>query len=349
MSYIRDDIANLPPYKVPQAHEGLIKLDQNECPWDLPIELKVAISERLIKTDFNRYPLSEVLDLRKKMAKINRVLPDQVCLAEGSNILIQALIQVTQKKRKVMVLNPSFGLYRLQALAFGSEVISVNLYENFTLPIESLLSALKTHKPDILFIPNPNAPTGNLFERASLYKILSSASCLVVIDEAYYPFSNETLVDWLGEFPHLVLLRTFSKAFAMAGVRLGYAMGDPEVLDGLEKIMIPFRVPSLTCAIADEVLNNTKYVQDYMNLILKERQRLFTEMKIMEKITVFASDANFFLFRVPNADRVFKALLQKGVVIRNVSDTDLLKNCLRVSVGSPKENEVFLKALQDVL
>lgn len=349
MSYIRKDILELPAYKVPQAYENAIKLDQNECPWDLPIELKVAISERLIKIDFNRYPLNEVIDLRKKIAKSNRVLPDQVCLSEGSNVILQALVNLTAHRGKVLILNPSFAVYRDQAKVFGCELIGVDLYENFTLPVEALLNAMRTDKPDIVFIANPNAPTGNLFERDSLFRVLKAARCLVVIDEAYYPFSNETLVDWLAEFPNLVLVRTFSKAFAMAGVRLGYAMGDAEIMDGLEKVLMPFRISSLTCAVADQVLQNTHYVKDYMTLILKERQRLFTEMKMMDHITVFASDANFFLFRVANANRTFKALAQKGVIVRNVSDEGLLKNCLRVTVGSPKENEVFLKVLAETL
>lgn len=349
MSYIRKDILDLLPYKVPKDYGDAIKLDQNECPWDLPVEMKVAITERLIKTDFNRYPLAEVMDLKKKIAKANRVLPDQVCLSEGSNVILQALVNLTSHRGRVLALNPSFAVYRDQAQVFGCQFIGVDLHENFTLPIEVLLGQIRVQKPNIIFIANPNAPTGNLFERDSLYRVLKAARCLVVIDEAYFPFSNETVLDWLAEFPHLVIVRTFSKAFAMAGVRLGYAIGDVEVMDNLEKVLMPFRISTLSCIVADEALAHTQYIKEYMTLILKERQRMFTEMKMMDHVTVFASDANFFLFRVANAERTFKALLQKNVIVRNVSDSHLLKNCLRVSVGTPKDNEVFLRALSQIV
>jgi len=348
MAIIRKDILDLLPYKIPLSYPNAIKLDQNECPWDIPVDLKVAITERLIKTDFNRYPLSEVIELRKKIAKMDRVLPDQVCLSEGSNVMLQALVNLTAHRGKVMGVNPGFIAYREQTQVFGCQWIGVDLYENFTLPIESFLQNLNKHKPNLVFIANPNSPTGNLFERESLIRILQAARCIVVIDEAYYPFSNDTAVDWLNEFPHLVIVRTFSKAFALAGVRLGYAMGDADVMDQLEKALMPFRISKLTCVVADEVLSHTGYVREYMTLILKERQRLFTRMKMMDHVTVFASDANFFLFRVKDAQAICKGLLQHGVVVRNVSDNHLLKNCLRVAVGSPEENETFLKALAEV-
>lgn len=349
MSYFRKEILETTAYQIPREKEGTIKLDQNESPWDIPTELKVRITERLIKTDFNRYAINDAIDLKKRIAKMNRVLPDQVVLSEGSNVMIQALVNAAASRGKVLTTNPCFAVYQKQAEAFGAKFFTVDLYENFTLPVESFLNAIKTHKPNLIFIANPNAPTGNLFDRESLFRIIKAAPCLVVIDEAYYPFSNETLVDWLAEFPNLVILRTFSKAFAMAGVRLGYAIADSDITFQLEKVLMSFRIPATTCAIVDEVLSNTGYVQDYVKKILKERQRMFTQMKMIENITVFASDANFFLFRVADAGRVFKALENKNIIVRNMHNDGPLKGCLRVGVGTPEENDLFLEALKEAV
>lgn len=350
MSYFRKSVNDIRPYSGPKIHSDVqVKLDQNESPWDIPTELKIAITERIIKTDFNRYPLLESVELTKKIAKMNRVLPDQVSLAPGSNVLIQALVNLTAHKGKVLSVNPTFSMYACQADVFEAKYFTVDLYENFTLPVESFLSAIKTVKPDIIFLANPNAPTGNLFAREDLFKILKAAKCLVVVDEAYYPFSGETLMDWVDEFPNLVILRTFSKAFSLAGLRLGYAVGDSDVIFQLEKMLLPFRISNLSCAIVDEILTNTEYVKEAMQILLKERKQLFTEMKMISNLTVFASDANFFLFRVENADRVHKQLVKKGVLIRNVSSEGLLENCLRVTVGTPEENEIFLNAIRNVL
>lgn len=345
----RKEILESPGYSV--AHvEDAIKLNQNECPWDLPVELKVAITEKLIKTDFNRYPLADPLVLKKKIAKANDVLTDQVSVAPGSNILIQALVHATsyRGKGKVLVVDPTFVVYELQAQVFGCQVIKVPLDENFQLPHDAVIAAIKKENPSVIFIPNPNAPTGNLFAKEGLYKIVRAAQCLTVLDEAYYPYSNETLINWLSEFPHLLILRTLSKAFALAGVRLGYAMADTEVIFQLEKALMPFCVSNVTCAIAGEVLDHPEYVENYGKKVLKERRKLFEELQKFKNLTAYPSDANFILVRIENAKRIARELKAKGVLVRDVDDGRRLKECLRVSVGAPDDNQTFLKALKEI-
>lgn len=346
----RQGVLDSPGYGV--AHvDGAIKLNQNESPWDLPIELKVAITEKLIKTDFNRYPLADPLVLKKKLAKHNNILTDQIILSPGSNVLIQAIINATscRPKGKVLVLDPSFIVYQMQAELLSCSVIKVPLNPDFSLPTEAVIAAIKKENPTLIFIANPNAPTGNLFAKENIYKIVKAANCLTVIDEAYFPFCETTLIEWLNEFPHLVILRTLSKAYALAGVRLGYAMADTEVITQLEKVILPFSVANTTCLIAGEVLEHDDFVKKYVKNILVERQRLLGEMQKMTHITAFPSDANYILFRTEDAKNTTRELKERGVLVRDVSDNHLLKNCIRVSIGAPDENTKFINAMKEIL
>lgn len=346
----RKDVLAATAYSVPHV-DNAVKLNQNESPWDLPIPLKVAISERLIKTDFNRYPLAEPTQLKKKLAKHDNVLTDQIVVANGSNVLIQAIINATslRPKGKVMVLDPTFVVYAHQAEIFGLPVVKVPLGENFTLSHEAVISAMRKESPSVIFIANPNAPTGNLFAKESLYKIVKAANCLTVIDEAYFPFSNETLIEWLADFPHLVILRTLSKAYALAGVRVGYAIGDPDVVSQIEKVMLPFCLSTISCVIAMEVLDQVDFVANTVKDVLKQRRKLFEEMQQIEGVTAFPSDTNFILFRSDRATEIARKLKDKDLLVRNVDDGNRLKNCLRVSVGTHEETAAFLKELKTIL
>jgi histidinol-phosphate aminotransferase len=346
----RKDVLSAKAYVVPHV-EDAVKLNQNESPWDLPIQLKVAITEKLIKTDFNRYPLAEPLQLKKKIAKHDKVLTDQIAVSNGSNVLIQAIVNATSLKPrgKVMVLDPTFVVYAHQAEVFGIPVVKVPLGENFALSHEAVIAAIRKEAPSVLFISNPNAPTGNLFAKESLYKIVKAAPCLTVIDEAYYPFSNESLVDWLADFPHLVILRTLSKAFALAGVRVGYAIGEPDVIAQIEKVMMPFCLSTIACVIAMEVLDHADFVAGYVKDVLKQRRKLFDEMQQIAGVTAFPSDTNFILFRSERAAEIVRELKTRGLLVRDVNDGNRLKDCLRVSVGTPEENQEFLKALKEIV
>jgi len=342
----RKEVVEASLYTV-KAEEG-IKLNQNESPWDLPLELKVAISERLLKLDWNRYPLTEVITLKKKIAKRDGVMPDQVVVANGSNVLIQGLILAASLYGKILIPDPTFSVYEHQARLFGNAIVKIALAEDFTLPIEKTLASIRKDKPNIIFIPNPNAPTGNLFDKQGLHRIVSTG-VLTIFDEAYFPFSRETSVEWLKDFPNLVILRTFSKAFALAGVRLGYALGDSEAMAQLEKVLLPFCVSRVTCAIADEMLEESAYADRYVKDIMKEHERLFSKLKEMKGVVVYPSAANFFLFQVPQAKVVAAKLLKAGVIVRDVCNGTSLIDALRVSVGTPDENDAFLKALKKVL
>lgn len=326
-----------------------IKLNQNECPWDIPLEMKVRITERLIKTDWNRYPVNDALYLQKKIAKIYNLQPDQVAVANGANVLIQAIVNITQPTGKVLILDPSFSGFEQQTKLHGNPIIKVPLSEEFELLIEKTLGVIKKEKPSLILLANPNAPTGTLFDKRSLYRIIQSAGCPVVVDEAYYPFTEETVMLWLEDFNNLIVMRTFSKSMALAGVRFGFVLSSTEIATQIEKFLMPFRISCVTTAIIDDVLDHPDYAREYVALILKERARLFSALQQIDRLRVFPSDSNFLLFRVDNARVVAKRLWDEGILVRNLHDGNLLENCLRVTVGTPEENDRFLDVLERIV
>lgn len=346
-NFFRQEILDSEIYRIDTTDK--IKLNQNECPWDIPLDMKVQIAERLIKTDWNRYPVNDPVQLQKKLARIYNLQPDQIAVANGANVLIQAIVNITQTDGKVLILDPSFSAFELQAKLHGNPIIKVPLSEEFELLIEKTLTIIKKEKPALILLSNPNAPTGTLLDKRSLYRIIQSAGCPVVINEAYYLFTEETVIPWLEDFTNLIIIRTFSKSLALAGIRFGFILSSIDIATQIEKFLLPFRISCVTTAIVDEILDHPDYARDYVAQILKERARLFSALQQIDHIRVFPSDANFLLFRVDNARVIAKRLLDEGILIRNLHDGHLLENCLRVTVGTPEENDRFLDALERIL
>lgn len=345
-NFFRQEVLDLKAYHLDE-HKG-VKLNQNEAPWDIPVPLKTAVVENLLKAPWNRYPLSDPVILKKKMAKHLNVWPDNLVFANGSNVLVQALVLATALKNKIMTLDPSFGVYELEGKLLGNEIIRIPLREDFSIPEDVILEKIKKEKPGIILIPNPNAPTGNLFSPDIIKRIIEAASCLVVIDEAYYPFSKTTVIEWIKKYENLVVMRTFSKAYALGGLRLGWLIADSEVAFQIQKCLLPFCVNKLTYVTAITVLDNMDYVDRYVKDICAERNRVYEEMKKLRQIKTYPSQTNFILFESDKQEELFNKLLEEKVTVRNVSDGRRLSKALRVTIGTKEENEIFLKALKKV-
>jgi histidinol-phosphate aminotransferase len=344
--FIRNDVVRRGTYTL-EAHPEAIKLNQNELPYDLSLKLKRELLLRLAKAPLQRYPLCQPLRLQKRLAKTLAVRPTQLQFSNGSNVMIQALMMMAAVEGKVMTVEPTFTVYEIQAKLLGNRVIKVPLEgENFTFPLKKFLERMKKERPNIIFIANPNAPTGNLFPKQDLLKIVSSAKCLVVIDEAYFQFSKTTLLPYLKRFPNLVVLRTFSKGFGLGGVRVGYLVAREEIAQQVAKVLLPYCLSILSEETALFVLDRQKYFDSIIVEVLNERARMLKTMRSISGIRCYDSAANFILFRTDDSKRCFKHLLKKGVLVRDVSNKFHLKNCLRVSVGRPAENNAFLKALR---
>lgn len=323
-----------------------IKLNQNESPYDLPLPLKKKILREIGKLAWNRYPTPYADSLRKVLGQKLAWDPEGIVVAGGSNVLVQLLVIATALHGKMLTVSPTFSLYEIEGKLFNNRIIKVPLDPgDFSLPLTRFLKTIKKERPNIVFLPNPNAPTGNLFPQASLLAILEKTKGLVAIDEAYYPFSGVTLKPYLKKYPNLVILRTLSKAFSLAGVRIGYLLAHPKVAEVVRRIMLPFTVGPLQEAIGITALANGHYVQGIVQQISTEREQLFDELRKIPGVTPYPSITNSILFGVSNADRTYRKLLRRGILIRPMAGHGL-KNCLRVTIGSPSENRQFLNTLR---
>jgi len=350
LSVIRDDVRAISAYAVPDS-TGLTKLDAMENPFALPPEVARELGERLAKVLLNRYPPADPRAFKEKLARaIDLPAGMALLLGNGSDELIHLVIQACARPGATVLSPwPSFEMYDLSSRFDGCRFVGVPLAEDFSAPREALLAAIGRDLPAVVFISWPNNPTGNLFDRATVEAVLDAAPGLVVLDEAYLPFAQDTWLPQLGRRPNLLVLRTFSK-MGLAGIRLGYLCGDPAWIGEFNKLRPPYNVNVLTLAAADFMLERRALLEEQAALLRAERERLLGRLRSLGAVTAFDSAANFILFRVAGgsqaADRVFALLKSRGILIKNRAHVHpLLAGCLRVTVGAPAENDAFLAAL----
>ena len=347
LAVLRDDVRAIEAYSVPSA-AGLIKLDAMENPFPLPPGLMQQLSNRLGRTALNRYPLSDPKGFKERLARAVGV-PEGMALmlGNGSDELIHLVIQACARPDAVVLSPaPSFVMYEMSARFNRCSFVGVPLRPDFSLDGEALLAAIEEQRPAVVFLSHPNNPTGNLFNRAVVEKVLEVAPGLVVIDEAYLPFAQDTWMPQLPRLANMLVLRTMSK-LGLAGIRLGYLVGHPDWIGQFEKVRPPYNVNVLTLATAELMLENLPILDSQAATLRAERARLFTALAESAGVTPFPSAANFILFRVEKPDRIFAALRERGILIKNVAHMHpLLAGCLRVTVGSAVENQAFIKALR---
>jgi histidinol-phosphate aminotransferase len=349
LGVIRDDVRAMRAYAVPDA-TGLIKLDAMENPFSLPPDLARELGERLAQVALNRYPPADPVHFKRRLAEAAGLIPGKtLMLGNGSDELIHLMIQACARRDApggavVLAPTPTFVMYEVFARLDGCRFMGVPLQPDFRLDLAALLWAIDEYHPAVVFIAYPNNPTGNLFRRDEVEAILDHAPGLVVIDEAYLPFAQDTWMHQLAERPDLVVLRTLSK-LGLAGLRLGYACADPQWIVEFEKLRPPYNVGVLPLAAADFLLDHFTVLQRQASVIRSERARLLHALRT-RGVATFDSAANFILFRVPDPDRLFAGLRGRGILVKNVSGSHpLLAGCLRVTVGTPQENDAFLQAL----
>jgi histidinol-phosphate aminotransferase len=351
LSVLRDDVREVAAYPVPSA-VGFIKLDAMENPFPLPDELQRQLAERLARQPLNRYPMSDPRGFKERLAKVVGIPPGTaVMLGNGSDELIHLVIQACARPGAVVLAPaPSFVMYEMAARFDNCRFVGVALNPDFTMDGERMRAAVAEHKPAVIFISYPNNPTGNLFDRMTIESLLRAASPgLVIIDEAYLPFAQDTWMPQLARWPNLLVLRTLSK-MGLAGIRLGYLAGHPDWIEQFDKVRPPYNVNVLTLAVADVMLENMAVLDAQAVVVRAERSRLMAALRPLPAVTPLPSDANFILFRVAAPDRVFSGLKERGILIKNVSSMHpLLAGCLRVTVGTSTENDAFIKALRATL
>ncbi len=331
-----------------QPSAGLIKLDAMENPHRLPQGLQEELGKRLGAVALNRYPAGRIDELRAALAT-HAGMPAgfDIMLGNGSDELISLVAMACDVPgATILAPEPGFVMYQMSAKLQGLKYIGVPLTEEFELDEDAMLAAITEHLPAIIYIAYPNNPTANLWSDVTIDRIIEAAPGLVVIDEAYQPFSSRSYADRFARYGHVLLMRTLSK-FGLAGVRIGYMMGPKVVIEQVDKLRPPYNISVLNAECALFALEHEVIFSHQARLIREERARIQSALKKLPGLKSWPSDANMILVRVPDARKTFDAMKAAGVLIKNVSRMHpLLANCLRLTVGTAEENGRMLEALQ---
>jgi histidinol-phosphate aminotransferase len=344
---VRPEVLALSAYAVPAA-EGMVKLDAMENPYPLPPAMRRELGEVLSRVDLNRYPDPGARRLRELIARKMRVPAGmELLLGNGSDDLIQIVtLALARPGATMMYPAPTFVMYGMNAAFTGMKAVPVPLREDFSFDAGAFIERMKAERPALVFIAYPNNPTGVLYPEEQIVEVIRACKGLVVIDEAYHVFAGKSLMPRLRQFSNLIIVRTVSK-LGLAGIRLGYLVGRPEWIEQFNKVRQVYNVNVLTQAAALFVLERLEVLEEQAALILQEREQLRQNLAALAGLTVFPSAANFFLVRVPDAVKTDEALKRQGVLVKNLHPG--LRNCLRLTVGTPDENRILLTALREAL
>ena len=353
--WVREIIQQQSSYHVPPAGD-FIKLDAMENPWPMPEALKQHWLDTLADLQLNRYPDPAADGLVHRLRVVMEI-PDEsaIMLGNGSDELIQAILMaVSGGGHTVLAPTPSFVMYEVLARVCGLTYAGVPLQSDFTLDMPAMRNAINRHQPAVIFLASPNNPTGAAFQPAEIEEILDLAPGLVVVDEAYQPFvraGSENFIARLADYPDLIVMRTLSKV-GLAGIRLGLIAGHADWISELDKLRLPYNINSLTQATASFALDHWQVFQVQIDEICGERDRVYDSLSSLNGIKTWPSDTNFILFRISDdrAEMIHAQLLKKGILIKCMHRVGSpLDNCLRVTIGSPAENDAFLKELSKLL
>ena len=347
----RADLSDLQPYRAPQMN-AQVKLNTNESPYPPPESFLSELSSRVERIPFHRYPDRDFTELREALARHLGVLTDRVWLANGSNeVLLQLLLAFGGADKRAMTFEPTYTMHSHIVRVTGTRLLRARRNPDFTMHLEATLEAISRQEPDVVFLCSPNNPTGNTNTREEVEAVCEAAPGLVILDEAYGEFAGESLYRLIEDHDRLAVVRTFSKAWRMAGARLGYLVAQPWLQEQILKVRLPYHLSALTQAAGLAALAHPREITAHVQTIVHDRGCLWDELSTTRGITAFPSRANFILFRcdAKPANDVWSALLDKGVLIRDFSDTQGCEGCLRVSVGTREQNERFLETLSTVL
>jgi histidinol-phosphate aminotransferase len=339
----RENIKNLKPYSTARDEykgQASVFLDANENSYGSPLE-----------KNYNRYPDPLQLDLKDAISKIKGVPIENTFLGNGSDEAIDLLYRAFCEpgKDNVVILPPTYGMYEVSANINNVEIRKVNLLSNFQLDLDGIAEAIDDNTK-LIFICSPNNPTGNSIVRTDIETILANFKGLVIIDEAYINYAKQrTFIKELTEYPNLVVMQTFSKAWGLAALRLGMAFAARPIIDVLNKVKPPYNINQATQDIALEALKNIEQVNEWIKITVEERERLSSNLLDLPSVKkIYPSDANFILVEVEDASKTYNALVELGIIIRDRSRVTLCEGCLRITIGTKAENEILLGALKNI-
>jgi histidinol-phosphate aminotransferase len=355
---LRPEVQSAEPYQIPAPPPGRpVKLDANESPFALGQALKGELAREfaraLADVELHRYPDPSARAVREALAADLGVAPEQLVICNGSDEAIHLLQQLVAPPDAIAIPVPTFAMYAIGAKSLGLRVVEVPLDREFELDCAGFLAAIKALQPRLVFLAWPNNPTGRLFRREAVDAILAACAgrdchALVAVDEAYFHYSGQTYVPRLRDWPNLVVVRTLSK-IGLAGIRLGVLAAGREVIAAIDAVRQPYNVNALSQAAARVILAHGDLVREQAEVIVKERERVARALGGIPGLTVFPSQANFLLVKtVEQAGEVAARLLARGILVRDFSRVPFLANCLRITIGSPAENDALLAALADL-
>ncbi|HEY2803566.1 MAG TPA: histidinol-phosphate transaminase [Actinomycetota bacterium] len=342
----RPGLRDVEPYDSPQV-DAPVRLNTNECPYPLPKGFRDDLADAVRALGLNRYPDTDAMELRQRLAAHTGHDVEGTWAANGSNEIIHQLsMAYGGPGRKALLFPPTYALHqRIWTLDHG-QVTSHVVHAPFVLREEDVDEAVELD-PDAAFVCSPNNPTGNAHPRERVERLASETDALVIVDEAYVEFGGDSAAPLIARHPNVVVVRTFSKAFALAGARVGYCLADPDVVENLRRVRLPYHLSALTQAAGLTALAHLSEATAILDDIRKQRDRMFDRMSVIPGVEPFHSDANFILFETEKpAAEVWQALLDRGVLVRDL--THAVPRALRVSAGTEEETTAFLDALDEV-
>ncbi len=352
LALIKPSVRDQPAYTL-AAPPARRKLNQNESPFDFPPELKRAVLERVLGQPWQRYPEFAPPDLLALLAAHYGWVADGVLVGNGSNELIQSTLAVTLGTGDVVVApSPTFSLYRLLTAVFGGRYLPVPMRNGFSFDVDALINAAQRGEARVVVLNSPNNPTGSILPEGAVERILAETNALVVCDEAYQDFGGPSAVGLLSASSRLVVLRTFSKALGLAGLRFGLALAHPAIAREIAKGKLPYNVNVVTLAAARTALEHAPVLAARTREVIAIRDRFVTRLQALPGLTVYPTSANFVLIRSLNlpAKEIFQRLRdQYGILIRDVSDSAHLSECLRISIGTSEDMDAVISALTQIL
>ena len=342
----RETVARMSAYD-PGKYEVDINLSANENPYDLPAELKLKVIEAASKPAFNRYPDPSASALRSAIAARHDLSVDNIAVGNGGDeLLLSLLLAYGGRTRTAVTFEPTFVMYGILSELTQTSCARLKRQPNFALP-KNVADEVKKEKGDIVFVCSPNNPSGNMADREEILALVEETHALVVVDEAYQEFSRVSMCPLLKNYPNLVILRTFSKAFSLAGLRVGYLMGSAEVIANILKVKLPYNLNVFSQIAARVLIENQAHFTKVIDEIVAQRQRVFEAVRRTPGLTPYPSSANFILVKSEGSGTdLWRKLLSKSILVRDFSQVDGAKNCLRFTIGSPRQNDALIDALE---
>ena len=347
---IKPQVRELRAYSL-EPYRASIKLNQNENPFDLPRAVKEEVLRRISERSWSRYPDFVPTSLLERLSSFSGRPREGLLAGNGSNELIQALLMITLGRGKsVLVCEPTFSLYRQISRVLEADIHSVRLTPELGFDVDALRRAIRQVRPDVTIICSPNNPTGCVLSDEDLSMLLSESKGLVAVDEAYHEFAQHSVVELLAEFKNLVVLRTFSKAMALAGLRVGYLLGDPDVVQEIAKALLPYNLNLVSQTAAEVAMEMyDAELRPLIQQMIQERERLYVALNDIDGLIPVSSRANFMVVRSKrDPKQVFEELLDRDILIRDVSNYPMLADYFRVCVGTPRENDQLIAALREI-